>query len=287
MYTLLNRVCAPGEDEEQFTECQPDVHRFPLAVVCEHYMLIVTVKCLPRLQYIPLALVGGKNNYTKCEQQQLGPSKSVKTQETTMSKQVTVTRKVFSSLTQTSVDDLSKRTAEVYIKLPPSSRSDNSNDMTAATTLSSPSAEKTSPNFPFSPPQPSPMSPKLLSGLADVLPYSRLQKVTRQEEPMRQLNNNDEIDCPHSQLFCFDTGCVSHQNEGFHHSNKEIPASKPNQKRESIFPRRSESCSYPLTPSGVCPPSASSPVPFARKAANEKRRSLAINIKVSDVDVSV
>ena len=140
-------------------------------------------------------------------------------------------------------------------------------------TTSSISSENLSPTFPFSPPQPSPMSPKLLSGLADVLPYSRFQEAVSHAE----LQTN-EANCSHSQSFCFDTGCASYQ-AAWAYPQEEVPRSKSNQGKLT-HQRRAESCSYPVSLSGVCPPSASSPVPFARKTANEKRRSLAINIKV-------
>ena len=184
-----------------------------------------------------------------------------------------MTRKLFSSasLTCPFIDDLSKRTGALYIS--PQQSSDDSNGAIAATTTNSISTENLSPTFPFSPPQPSPMSPKLLSGLADVLPYSRFQEAANHEESQIK-----EANGPHSQSFCFDTGCASHQ-AVWAYPHEEIPRSKPNQGRLT-HQRRAESCSYPVSLSGVCPPSASSPIPFARKTANEKRRSLAINIKV-------
>jgi hypothetical protein len=155
----------------------------------------------------------------------------------------------------------------------PQQSSADSNSTTVAMTTSSISTENLSPTFPFSPPQPSPMSPKLLSGLADVLPYSQFQEAINHKE-----SPTTEADCPHPQSFCFDTGCASHQAE-WTYPHEEAPRSKPNQERLT-HQRRAESCSYPVSLSGVCPPSASSPIPFARKTANEKRRSLAINIKV-------
>lgn len=253
---ISNRVCAPGEDGEQFKLHQPVEHCFPPAVIHEHYTLKVVVRSLPRLKHIPFSVDGVKKHNTK-----------------SIPKPTAMTRKIFSSesLTYPSIDDLSKRTAALYIS--PQQSSADSNSTTAATTTSSISAENLSPTFPFSPPQPSPMSPKLLSGLADVLPYSRFQEtITHEESPTTEAN------CPHPQSFCFDTGCASHQAAGTDPHEK-APRSKPNQGRLT-YQRRAESCSYPVSMSGVCPPSASSPIPFARKTANEKRRSLAINIKV-------
>ena len=253
---ISNRVCAPGEDGEQFKLHQPVEHCFPLAVIHEHYTFKVVVRYLPRLEHIPFSIDGVKKHNTKSSD--------------SIPKPTAMTRKIFSSgsLTFPSIDDLSKRTAALYI-----SPSDDSNSTIAATTTGSISKENLSPTFPFSPPQPSPMSPKLLSGLADVLPYSRFQEaVSREKSP------TTEPDCPHSQSFCFDTGCASHQ-AAWACPQEEVPRSKPNQGRLT-HQRRAESCSYPVSLGGVCPPSASSPIPFARKTANEKRRSLAINIKV-------
>ena len=283
-HVLLNRVCAPGDDEEQFTLHQPDGHCFPLAVVCEHWTLKVTVRCLPRLQHIPPILIGGRKYATPPQQQQqCGRTESVGMQETSVSKEATVTtRRIFSSIAHSPMDDLSRRTEALHITssqagLSSHLSSSNSSNGTSSAKLTSPDQL---PTFPFSPPQPSPLSPKLLSGLADVLPYSGFQITVKQEESTRQVKSTVETDCPHSQSFCFDTGCVSHHPVRRSPPSEDVPRSKVNQERESIFPQRSASCSYPLSPSGVCPPSASSPLPFARKAANEKRRSLAINIKV-------
>ena len=268
---LLNRVCAPGEDEDLFTVHQPDRHCFPLAVVCEHYSLMVTVRCLPRLPHIPPNLVGGNTS----KQQKFGLTESVKPQEPLKSTWASVTREVFSSTTHQSIDDLSQRAASLYIT--PTSSSDLSLGSTRkATHVNTASTDTLSGcTFPFSPPQPSPMSPKLLSGLSDVLPYRNLQETIKKEELIVNGRN-----CHHSNLFCFDSGCVAHQPLSQQDPRDEVPGSKLNKGRGLIFQRRSESCSYPLQPSGVCPPSASSPIPFARKATNEKRRSLAISIKV-------
>ena len=270
---ISNRVCAPGEDGEQFKLYQPVEHCFPLAVIHEHYTLKVVVRCLPRLEHIPFSPDGMKEHNITFSEQQVQLPGSVKTQESSIPKQTAMTRKIFSSasLTCPSIDDLSKRTAALYIS--PQQSSDDSNSTVAATTIRNINTENLSPTFPFSPPQPSPMSPKLLSGLADVLPYSRFQEAVSHEK-----SQTTETNCSHFQSFCFDTGCASH--EAVHvRPHEEVPRLKPNQGRLT-HQRRAESCSYPLSPSGVCPPSASSPIPFARKTANEKRRSLAINIKV-------
>lgn len=238
---------------------------------------MVMVRCLPRLDRIPDTLAG-VNRGTLPGQQKF---ECIRLQQPSVPKQTTITRKIFSSITTTqpSIDDLSKRTAALHIRPslhePSSELSDNSIDTTAATTQSA-SAEQVSPTFPFSPPQPSPMSPKLLSGLADVLPYSRFHESIKQEGPRMQIR---ERLCPHSQVFCFDNGCASNQTLCSLHPSKDVPRSKISQGRELTY-QRSESCTYPSSSSGVCPPSASSPVPFARKATDVKRRSLAINIKV-------
>lgn len=279
---FLNRVSAPGEDEEQFTAYQPDRHCFPLAVVREHYTLMIVVRCLPRLQHIPPALVGRKI-CTVSDQQQ--PIKRVRVPESSVFREATVSRRVFSSIARPSIDDLSMKTAALCITsshtLPSSeSLSDGSNGAMVAAVATKTSSPEQLPTFPFSPPQPSPLSPKLLSGLADVLPYSGFQEAIKPEESSRLLKTDSEIDCPHSRTFCFDTGCVSHQPVCRNYPSQELPKSKLNQGRGSWYPQRSASCSYPLAPSGMCPPSASSPIPFARKVADEKRRSLAINIKV-------
>ena len=259
---ILNRVCAPGEDGEQFKVHQPVEHCFPVAIVHEHCTLKVVVRCLPRLEHVPFSLNGVKIN----------------TQEPSIPKQAAVTRRVFSSASMTypSIDDLSKRTAALHISSQQSSN--GSNGRTIVTTVKNTNTENLSPTFPFSPPQPSPMSPKLLSGLADVLPYSRLQEAINHEEPQTQIRSTTETNCTHSQSFCFDSGCASCQAVRIC-PHEEVHKPKPSQGRLT-HQRRAESCSYPLSPCGVCPPSASSPIPFARKAANEKRRSLAINIKV-------
>ena len=277
----MHRVCAPGEDEEQFTVHQPDRHCFPLAVVCENSTLTVTVRCLPRLEHIPFTLVGGKGrSTTKHRESDLGGK--VTAQQT---KCPAMTRRVYSSIPNSSVDDLSKRTAGLHIT--PSfselcsvtSPHRSKEEATPPSVTKATDASHLSPNFPFSPPQPSPLSPKLLSGLADVLPYSTLQEPRQLEEPTKPQKDKSDKSCSHPQSFCFDSGCALHQ-PVFHqeHSNEGAPLSRNNHKRGSTFPQRAASCSYP---SGVCPPSASSPIPYARKAANEKRRSLAINIKVA------
>ena len=277
MDTVTYRVCAPGEDEEQFTVHQPERHYFPLAVVCEHYTLTVAVRCLPRLEHMPFPLVGDK----ECATSKLQPTYLAGNSKTQLTKHAAMTRKVYSS-----IDDLSKRTAGLHIspsltKPSPEQSPHHSKDDAAASVAKTSAHEHLSPNFPFSPPQPSPLSPKLLSGLSDVLPYSTLQESRKLEEPARPPRNSSERSCSHSQSFCFDRGCALHH-PVFHRDrhSEEAPSSKPNHKRGSTFPQRAASCSYP---SGVCPPSASSPIPYARQAANEKRRSLAINIKVVHV----
>ena len=210
MMSLLNayRVCAPGEETgEQFTFCKPERHTFPPSHLPQHHTLQISVTHLPRLKRIPSIL--------------LREPKKRDIIAGTLDPRV---KSLFSADHELlTPDDLIRRTSELTISNPrsPSPRQNQPLSPSPRGAVRSQPRD----GFPFSPPQPSPMSPKLLSGLGDRAPYNVLldtAKLAVEERlsgellesqsrgcPSARLESlNEECDCSHSQQFCFERTCL-------------------------------------------------------------------------------
>ena len=313
--------------------------------------MLVSVRTLPRLDHIPSVLLPPDNrqSFHRASKQLDGRQSQYNRTEWSTGSNVTdreslstanrnvnyaslplVTNSSLDTPSRvTGVDSLIHKTSAISITSSPTSKplSCHRSQVRHAPKLKTESTSTSSPHsassdhllqsregFPFSPPQPSPMSPKLLSGLGDKMPYSELREARQVGRSRSHANDHypcntswelrDE-DCLHSQHFCFESDCIQcRTHTGYYqpaHSHSELgvsPSLSSNQASRSF--QRSESCNYPssrngfddissssCSTGGVCPPSASSPVPFNthnRRVGNEnKRRSLAINIKVSCV----
>ena len=217
-----SRVCAPGEENwEQFAQGEPVRHTFPGAALSQHSTLQVSVTLLPRLKHIPATLLGQ------------------------------VTEKPSPSRVCHFPEELMQKTSEMCITA--------RRIRTHRESLPSSSAA-TRDGFPFSPLQPSPMSPKLLSGLADKSPYSSLTDTARLKSCRGCSGSHQEHDC--LQHFCFDRTCVEQSHS---HKHGQVSPEKRTSERVPVVYRQTGSSSTTtdnnsLGSSSVRPPAASSPV---------------------------
>ena len=139
----FHRVCAPGEDStDQFTLHPPQLHTFPPSPLTPHSSLQVSVHHLPRLKDIPS----------------------------------TLTPHISPLLTPHTSSPLSPPHCNIIDHFKDLSLSDSARSYHITPSLHTPHTSPPSHTpqqeaFPFSPPQPSPMSPKLLAGLGEPLQY--------------------------------------------------------------------------------------------------------------------
>lgn len=261
---LSLRVCAAGDETwEHFTLCCPESHSFPTAVLSPHCSLQITVTHLPRMKHIPPELLGNVRH------EDIHPA----------SLDLPVKVRLHGAGVKLSppnvelMDEIVKRTSALTVS--------SASESIALGKTREPHAKE---GFPFSPPYPSPMSPKLLSGLADKLP-SFMRSVKQEEalhcgsKPLQRVSDRQlrsEADREHacSRYFCFERTCVE-QEESKLARGVHRPTLRTEETASGASPpvryRRSESCVYPgstvgentmATGSGwlVRPPAASSPV---------------------------
>ena len=251
---------------EQFTLYQLERHTFPPFAISQHSTLQVSVTYLPRLKQIPPLLLGDPTEAERTMTELGGDSSLAKLRK---QPQKTRDKDVKLSPPKTQVpDDLIQRTSELCITKPSSHLREMGH---------SPSRD----GFPFSPPQPSPMSPKLLSGLADKPPYNSLLDATKLSERKYHRSQSRESHTSTNclQHFCFERTCVQENanvtydrsataHASTHASSElrtdQLVAGPRIRTGGGKVYRRSGSCCYPdsmyVPARGVRPPMASSPV---------------------------
>lgn len=254
-HTHTHRVCAPGEDGKQFTSL-PDIHTFPPAHLSTSHTLHVSVQTLPRQTSPPRLFLPAHSSaaipsqYTDEKREQCSRTHYDCADSASMLGK--------SPRHKHSVDDLSNQLSRMSV---------NDNAFPNPT-MCRPieSKGKNTDSFPFSPPEPSPMSPKLLAGLADILPF-RTHRIT---------DAHRSTGCAHVEQFCFDKSCVG---------DDTTEADPKKHVTDEVTPVLTSTNSR-----NVLPPSASSPMPYFRVRSHSndhpgsmmnKRRSCAISVKVS------
>ena len=166
---LFFRLCLSCSSSQQsFTHCPPEIHSFPLVSLSSHCWLQVSVAFLPRLDEIPALLLPSQLD----EDGENFSNTSKHDKDTTPTNQLHVPigdhvpsldeaapSSSFSHINFAS-DNVSPKTSKLLFS--------QMDELASAVMLdSTPSASKGSHEvFPFSPPTPSPLSPKLLSGLS-------------------------------------------------------------------------------------------------------------------------
>lgn len=276
-------MCAPGEgnwDLEQFTLCEPERHVFPPAALSPHTTLHASITYLPRLDHIPAILVAdGPKQRQRLKHKQA---------DTNVRNMPQGSSKLVPKATGANFpEQIIQRTSALKI----------SGECQTPSTSSKSIKMSVNPRevFPFSPPQPSPMSPKLLSGLGDRLPYSSFsQEVATQSEDRTCSSTHGSLtesvsspggtqssdvgwlpDCSQESCFCSKQTCVGQKccrKHGCDWKTKVAPLqdicsdrSCRGEEREGVVYRRPQSPGAAESSSSpprmrVRPPAASSPV---------------------------
>ena len=270
-HTHTHRVCAPGEDGEQFTS-PPDTHTFPPAHLSSCHTLHVSVKTLPRQTSPPRPFLPAPGSECTTSQHTEKTMDLCSGTHSACADSASLAGK--SPLHKHSVDDLSSQLSRMSTNESrgnPSRMSTNEsreNPSPRQTTCRRiESGRKATDSFPFSPPDPSPMSPKLLSGLGDVFPYRTHARTTGAQ------SNGTE----HVERSCFDKSCL-----GDNTATDHVPKEQVTNEETPVLTSANSG--------NVIPPAASSPMPYfrLRSRSNDrpgnvmnKRRSCAISVKVS------
>ena len=188
-YFSFFRLCLScSSSQESFTHCPPETHSFPLVLLSSHCWLQVSVTYLPRLDEIPALLLPSRpslldeNNENVCFTTPLDKYESsgrlhlpVVDQVPSQDEDNVTTNSSFSN--HFASDNISHKTSKLLF-----SKIDELVMPTSKSNASLGSREV----FPFSPPTPSPLSPKLLSGL----PWSR--KLSHDHQSQTETEENEE-----------------------------------------------------------------------------------------------
>lgn len=220
-FQLLYRVCAPGDSHNDFTPFPAHRHTFPSVPLTPNAFLVVTVATLPRLPHIP---------------EQLSPPSLTcdHSSNSTTDNSNSITDKN-SSHCQSS-NEQARRKAKYLTSAP------------VPLGIGRLAKESPKEGFPFSPPLPSPLSPKLLMGLADRPTFSPSDSSDKGVSSLERTMRTVDL--------------------------KSGPTPTPRDGKSSSNGG-----------GGAVPPSACSPAPFSRMHTNRerdcvKRRSCAISCKV-------
>lgn len=237
---LVYRVCrGEGDNEEEFSPHTPHYHTFPPLPLSAHSFLLVSVTTLPRLLQIPEELTSH-------------PTRDISLQPKPHLHNNQKSKGQGSNELKRSKDQGSN---EIKVSRGQGSSEIRGLNCAAPMPFGVERLAKASPKegFPFSPPLPSPLSPKLLTGL-DMSPFDPTPNPTD-----RSVNSLEKA--------------LQH----FNLDSAPVPV-----KVEHSGGRGGGGC--------VVPPSASSPAPFSRMHTSEgvrrggaKRRSCAIACKVRNL----
>ena len=281
-FTLLCRLCTPVESSDDFTPFPANYHTFPCVSLSPHAYLVVTVATLPRLPGLPDQLsppcsrmvnrtTDNSHSTTDNSIRTTDTSNGAKgkSNSTTDNSNSATDNLIRTTDNSNSTTDKSHRTTDIS-NGKSNSTTDNSNSTTDNSVLNGAnhqaasvpmplsvgrlSKDSTKDGFPFSPPQPSPLSPKLLMGLAD----------------------RTTVDPSDRGVAYGDRGVALLERTLQRVSLKTSPTPVP-------VPADSASSNGG---GGAVPPAACSPAPFSRMHASRekdgvKRRSCAIACKVS------
>ena len=230
-FQLVYRVCALKDSSGGFSPYVPHYHSFPPLPLSSHSVLLVSTTSLPRLSCIPQQLLPqvSTENLVHTREPSWGQSsKGQSTERKSLPKDLMLSSAQMACLARDSMRE----------------------------------------GFPFSPPLPSPLSPKLLVGLADKLTFDHLhisedigdKTVSSLEKELEAFHLDSEVTSPFKAAADSGTGVVNWSNG-----------------QAGLVPPPVNSSGRQT---GVVPPTASSPVPSSYMGGM-KRRSCAITCRVS------
>ena len=182
LFHSLSPACS--SPEHLFTHCPPETHLFPLIQTSPHRWLQVSVSYLPRLDEIPSLLLPPRAPSLLDDNERVDPDSFLPQIDTLYIRQSPSSRGTASiredngtlraSLLGTQnilsqYKNQSRTSRRIYSKINCATSNSSSSSDSETSSLSHDFRQDI---FPFSPPTPSPLSPKLLSGLPRALSHT-------------------------------------------------------------------------------------------------------------------